>query len=176
VSAWDGEDLWTTFVTQYPAVGRYRPLTLEQGRNCDIPSGTVGGTSVVTHAIATGAGDGPEQLWASVGAPSLVHPRLEAVESFSDVKETSTLQAKAARRALLGKAPVVLPRVELYPDSAPGLDDFELGDALTIRGGYGLVPIDGVWRVTQVDVSVDETGNETVTLTAASREVFGTDG
>lgn len=174
-TAWRDADLVTTFRVHYPAVGRFRAVTLEQGRNCDITGATLGGKSVITHAFALGSGDGADQVWASAGAPSKVFPRLEAVESFSDVKEYNTLKAKAEERVRIGAAPVILPSIVLYPDSAPGLDDFDLGDALTVRGGYGLVPINGMWRVTELSVSVDESGAEQITLTAAPREVFGGD-
>ncbi|WP_410591094.1 hypothetical protein [Amycolatopsis sp. lyj-23] len=174
-SAWRGEDLITTFRVHYPAVGRARALTLEQGRNCDIGGASIGGKSVVTHAFALGSGDGADQVWASAGQPSKIFPRLEAVESFSDIKEYATLKAKAEERLRIGAAPIVLPSIALYPESSPGLDDFDLGDALTVRGGYGLVPIDGMWRITELAVSVDESGSEQITLTAASRDVFGSD-
>ncbi|WP_410576637.1 hypothetical protein [Amycolatopsis sp. lyj-108] len=174
-TAWRDADLVTTFTVHYPAVGRFRAVTLEQGRNCDIPSATVGGKSVVTHAFALGSGDGADQVWASAGFPSKVFPRLEAVESFSDVKEYGTLKAKAEERIRIGSAPITLPSIALYPNSSPGLDDFALGDALTVRGGSGLVPIDGMWRITELSVSVDESGAEQITLTAAPREVFGGD-
>lgn len=173
-SEWDGLDLWTTFRTSYPAMGRYREITLEQGRNCDIPAATVGGKSVITHAFAIGSGDGADQVSASAGTASGVFPRLEAVESFSDVKEYPTLKAKADRRVLLGRSPIVLPSIVLYPDSV-GLDEFDLGDALRVVGGYGLVPIDGVYRLTEVSVSVDESSAESIVVTAAPREVFGED-
>jgi hypothetical protein len=171
-TAWDGADLLTTFSVHYPATGRYRDLTLEQDRNCDIPRATVGGKSVITHAYALGSGDGPEMVWATSGTPSTIFPRLEAVESFSDIKEYGTLKTKADRRVKLGAAPIVLPSIDLYPDTYPGLDAFELGDALNVVGGYGLVPIRGVWRITEIAVSVAETGAESISLTAAPREVF----
>ncbi|MGW4829527.1 hypothetical protein ACWEOG_18230 [Amycolatopsis japonica] len=172
---WQDVDLRTTFRIHYPTVGRARAVTLEQGRNCDIVAASVGGKSVVTHAFALGSGDGADQVWASAGSPSKIFPRLEAVESFSDIKEYPTLKAKAEERTRIGAFPVVLPSIALYPESSPGLDDFDLGDALTVRGGYGLVPIDGMWRITELSVSVDESGTEQITLTAAPREVFGGD-
>ncbi|MFD8496210.1 hypothetical protein [Amycolatopsis sp. NPDC059657] len=174
-TAWRDADLVTTFRVHYPAVGRFRALTLEQGRNCDITAATIGGKSVVTHAFALGSGDGADQVWASAGSPSPIFPRLEAVESFSDIKEYGTLKAKAEARVRLGAAPVVLPSISLYPDTSPGLDEFDLGDALTVTGGSGLVPISGMWRITELSVSVNESGAEEITLTAAPREVFGGD-
>ncbi|MFE0020517.1 hypothetical protein [Amycolatopsis sp. NPDC059021] len=172
-TTWRADELITTFHVHYPVVGRSRALTLEQGRNCDITGASVGGKSVVTHAFALGSGDGADQVWASAGSPSQVFPRLESVESFSDIKEYGTLRAKAEERVRIGAAPVVLPSIVLYPDASPGLDDFDLGDALTVRGGYGLVPIDGMWRITELSVSVDDSGAEQITLTAAPRDVFG---
>ncbi|MBM7770893.1 uncharacterized protein with GYD domain [Actinokineospora baliensis] len=172
---WRGDDLTTTFKIAYPAVGRTREITLAQGLNCDITSATISGKSVVTHAFATGAGDGPEQVWASSGSPSPIHPRLESVDSYSDIKEYDTLKSKADRRVRLGRAPIVLPTISLYPDSI-GLDEIELGDAVAVAGGSGLVPISGLWRVTELAVTVGESGSEDIQITAAPREVFGEDG
>ncbi|MBM7770623.1 hypothetical protein JOD54_000827 [Actinokineospora baliensis] len=173
-SEWDGRELWTWFRTHYPATGRERDITLEQGRSCDIPTATVGGTSVVTHAYAIGSGDGADQVAASAGTPSPIFPRLEAVDTYGDVKEFPTLLAKAEQRVRLGRAPILLPTIDLHPGGV-GLDEFDLGDALTVIGGYGLVPIDGRFRITDVAVSVDENSAESISLTAAPREVFGTD-
>lgn len=171
-SAWDDADLITTFRVHYPAIGRRRGVTFEQDRNCDVTRATVGGKSVRTFALVVGAGDGPEQLWATANRVSRIHPRLEDISSHTDVKEVSTLRAKAEHAVRVGAAPVVLPTIELYPDAAPGLDAFDLGDQVSVIGGYGLVRLDGAWRVTEISTTVDSNGAESVTLTVAPLEVF----
>lgn len=167
-----GLDLITTFRVHYPAIGRIRQVTFEQDRNCDITRASIGGKSVRTFALASGSGDGPEQIWATANRASKVFPRLEDVRSYQDVKEVPTLRAKAEQAVRVGAAPVVLPSIELYPDAAPGLDAFDLGDQVTVIGGYGLVPLNGSWRVTEISTSVDSSGAENVALTVAPLEVF----
>ncbi|MGO1050748.1 hypothetical protein [Crossiella sp. CA198] len=171
VSTWDGPDIATTFHVRYPRTGRRREYALTAGTNCEITSATVGGKSVRTFAVATGSGDGPDQVWASAEQFSNVHPRLDQVDSYSDVKEYDTLHAKARGRLRVGAAPVILPTVRLHP-GVIGLDAITLGDQVPVHGGGGLVPIQGDWRVTEIAVSVDQSGDETTDLTVAPVEAF----
>ncbi|MCP3800203.1 hypothetical protein NLX83_13135 [Allokutzneria sp. A3M-2-11 16] len=168
----DADELAVRFVIDYPRTGRDRDMSLVDGQNCSILSATVGGKSLSTFALASGAGDGDEQLWTTSDRPSLVHPRLEEVASYSDVKELPTLQGKADRIVRQGSHPVVLPKIELYPDALPGLDSIAVGDQVAVTGGYGLVLIAGTWRVTEIAVSVDDAGADDATLTVAPMEVF----
>ncbi|MGW0523046.1 hypothetical protein [Crossiella sp. NPDC003009] len=170
-STWDGDDIVTTFRVHYPRTGRRREYALTEGTNCEITSATVGGKSVRTFAVATGSGDGPDQVWASAERFSTVHPRLDQVDSYSDVKEYHTLKTKADARLRVGAAPVVLPTVRLHP-GVIGLDAISLGDQVPVSGGGGLVPIRGDWRVTEIAVSVESNGDEATDLTVAPVEVF----
>lgn len=172
---WSGaaeDEIAVWFRIRYPATGRKRDVVLEDGVNCDVKSAKIGGKDVRNFAIVTGAGDGPEQLWASSSRPSTVYPRLEAVLSASDVKEYATLKAKADNLTRIQSTPILLPTIEIYPDAALGLSVLSVGDVVAVVGGYGLVPIAGDWMVTEVAVSVDTNAAETIAVTVAPLEVF----
>jgi hypothetical protein len=101
-----------------------------------------------------------------------VFPRLEEVVSASDVKEYATLKSKADNVVRGQATPILLPTVELYPDAALGVAEVAVGDVVAVIGGYGLVAISGEWMVTEVAVSVDPAGAETVNVTVAPLGVF----
>ncbi|MEO6082815.1 MAG: hypothetical protein ABIQ18_06895 [Umezawaea sp.] len=177
-AAWTGsneDELTVQFRVRYPTAGRRRDIVLADGENCDITAAKLGGKTVRTWALATGAGDGPEQLWATSSRPSTVYPRLEAVVSASDVKEYATLKAKADNVTRIQAAPILLPTVELYPDAELGVAELSVGDVVHVSGGYGLVPVNGEWVVTEVAVSVDTAGAETIRATVAPLEVLSDD-
>ncbi|MEU5693870.1 hypothetical protein [Actinosynnema sp. NPDC020468] len=172
---WTGpaeDELGVWFRIRYPATGRRREVVLEDGVNCDINTAKLGGKSVRNFALFTGAGDGPEQLWATSARPSTVHPRLEAVVSASDVKEYQTLKAKADNVTRAQSAPVLLPAIEVYPDASLGLSALAVGDVVDVVGGRGLVDVAGEWLVTEIGVAVDASGAESVAATVAPVEVF----
>ncbi len=172
---WSGpaeDELAVWFRVRYPATGRRRDVVLEDGVNCDVTSARLGGKSVRNFAVVTGAGDGPEQLWATSSRPSTLYPRLEAVVSASDVKEHATLKAKADNITRTQAAPILLPTIEVYPDAALGLSALSVGDVVSVVGGYGLVPVAGEWMVTEVGASVDTAGAETISVTVAPMGVF----
>lgn len=172
---WSGpaeDTLAVWFRVRYPVTGRRRELVLEDRVNCDVRTAKLGGKSVRNFVVVTGAGDGPEQLWATASEPSTVFPRLEEVVSASDVKEYATLKSKADNVVRGQATPILLPTVELYPDAALGVAEVAVGDVVAVIGGYGLVAISGEWMVTEVAVSVDPAGAETVNVTVAPLGVF----
>ncbi|MEO6089275.1 MAG: hypothetical protein ABIQ18_39800 [Umezawaea sp.] len=172
---WSGsfeDELAVWFRIRYPVTGRKRDLVLEDGVNCAILGARLSGTSVRTWAIATGAGDGPEQVWATSSRPSTVYPRLESVVSTPDVKEVATLQAKADFLTRVRATPILLPTIDIYPDIALGVSALGVGDIVAVAGGYGLMPISGEWMVTDLAVAVDANGAENITATVAPLEVF----
>jgi hypothetical protein len=174
-AAWSGpagDDLTVTYRIQYPTTGRVRDVILADGVNCDVTAAKVSGKTVRTFALVTGAGDGPEQLFASATVDASAHPRIEEITANADVKEVATLRAQAEQIIRTQANPIVLPTIELYPDAELGLDALDVGDQVRVIGGYGLVPIDGEWVVTEVDVTVDANGQEQITLTVAPLEVF----
>ncbi|WP_189056045.1 hypothetical protein [Longimycelium tulufanense] len=172
-SEWHAGRVRTVFRVHYPARGRDRGMVLEQGRNTDIPAATIDGTALVTAVTMVGADndDGTGPVTVSRSVPPIRTPRLEAVETHADVTERSTLEEKAGHRLRLGTTPVTLPRIELYPEW-PGFREVMVGDLVTVRGGYGLYPIDGQWRVTERAIEVDKTGAERIRVTVATPEVF----
>jgi hypothetical protein len=103
--------------------------------------------------------------------PSPTYPVLDAVESNTDVSERSTLDGLARKRLRRGKAPIVIPSLEVDPSRVPVLGSYVPGDIVRVRGGYGLASIDSSHRITEFKVTVDDSGGETATVNFANLEV-----
>lgn len=173
-SQWSGSDILTRFLTAYPATGRATDIVLEVGVNIDVLEWTEDGTSVAHVAYAIGGGEGVDQLSrTAIDVPSLLeYPRLEAVESHTDVRETATLYAHAQRRLRRGLLPIDTMRVELDPNVVPVLGSYAVGDIVRVRGYLGAMDVDQSMRVTAMSIHLDADGGEAVQADLANVGVF----
>jgi len=94
------------------------------------------------------------------------------VVSVSDVNVLATLDQHARRRLARGKAPTVIPTMDIDPAQDPVVGSYLCGDIVRVRGGYGLVSLDGSYRITSYTVSVDDAGGEKGSIWFANQEVF----
>lgn len=158
----------------YPNTGRQTNIVLDAGSNVELLNAAADATNMVTAAHVKGEGDGADALLRTLtNAPLLgVYPLVEDLGVFSDVKEVDTLDDQGRRMLDLGKQPVVLPTVVTYGDVEPVLGSFVVGDQVRLRGNYGLLNIDGTFRITTWSAAVDSAGSETVTIQMAPLEVF----
>lgn len=168
-----------------PQNGQATGIHLRHGDNCNVTEVSSDATSMVTLPWTTGAGDGSRQLSSesnalepSDGGEQIFNntlerrlPRLESVESFSDVTKVSTLNGKARKMRQEGSAPVVMPSILLHPGVFPGIGEIRPGDKVTAAASLGLVSFDAEFVVTTVAVEVSGP-SEHVTLTVAPSEVF----
>lgn len=171
-SAYSGVNIATRFLTQFPNTGRNTSLVFE-GQLSSMKV-TRDGTSLATNVDAMGAGEGNLRLIATVSDPSLigVYPVLDDVVSNTDVSILATLDGYARQRLTRGKAPIVIPSIDVDPSADPVLGSYISGDIVTVRGGYGLVTVDGRFRITGYSVKVDDSGGEVASLTFAGLEAF----
>lgn len=172
-TAWDAGALATRLLLTYPPEGRRTDLTFEMGSNVELLSFRRDGTARATQVDALGVGEGEDKLSATAADPSLtgIVPLLEDVVSHSDVKLTSTLLGHAERRLDRGRYSLTVPTVELRPGSQPSLGSWIVGDQCRLIGSFGLLDIDGTFRITEQRVDV-EAGAEAVALTFAPLEAF----
>ena len=174
-SAYDsGGNLSIRFLTSYPPTGRHTEFVLEVGKQLAKLGIKTDGTALATNVDAIGAGEGDIKLIATVSDPGLLgaYPILDDVVSFTDVNQLPTLTAHARKRLTQGASPVVLPAVEWDPSLEPVVGAFLPGDIMTVRGGAGLASVDAPFRVTTIEVSVDDSGGEAGKLTFAGLESF----
>lgn len=160
-------------VTSYPATGRETNIVLQVGSNVELLGVSGAGDSMVTDVEMIGSGQGPEAPIVAASDPNLlsVSPVWEAVETHADVTEPSTLSEKAGRRLALGRAPIRLPKIRLGLDADPPLGSYVVGDQARVIAHHGLIDIDDIFVITQIDVDISRTA-ETVDLTVAPISAF----
>ncbi|MER5862209.1 hypothetical protein [Kitasatospora sp. NPDC002040] len=174
---WSGSRV-ANFFRLAPASGVPTDLVLEHGANCDIPSFSVDGTSMVTEAVTTGGGQADDQLavwWYNLPA-ELRMPRLSAVQSRQDVTTVDVLTGYSQQMISEGSTPVVIPSVRLYPDSYPGPGDVQPGQLVRVRARVGgRLVLDRTYKITGVSVKLTDAGEET-TLALVPEGVYASVG
>lgn len=171
-SSWSSGSIVTRFLTQYPNTGRATNFVFE-GQLSSLKM-TRDASSLATNVDAMGAGEGDLRLIATVSDPSLlgVYPVLDDVVSNTDVSVLATLDSQARQRLTRGKAPIVIPSIDVDPSADPTIGSYIPGDIVRVRGGYGLAEVDGLFRVTSYGVKVDDAGGEVASISFAGLESF----
>jgi hypothetical protein len=165
------------FLTHYPQTGRSRDLVVDFAGGAQSLSIDRDATSKATHVDAEGAGEGPAKLRVSLNSPDLLGSslRLDALTTHADVSRTETLTGYALDRLQMGRAPLVLPRVTLRPDIVARVGTITPGDQARVICKTGFVDVDTTVKVTEQTVSVDSSGNESVTLNFSNTTAWGSD-
>jgi len=174
VSAWVADALTTTFTTTYPNTGRATSYIFELGTNVSVMGVSKDGTTIVSSAEAIGAGLGDEAI-IGVATNAALHsqyPRLEAVETFSDIRDYDTLGLHAERRLKRGSGPMESISLKVFADTLPALGAYMVGDLVEVRGTYGFIDIDSTYRIMEIGVAVNEDGAEQITLGLVQKDVF----
>lgn len=168
----NGDLIEARFITT-PPTGRKTSLVFEVGKSITKLSATGDATQLATHVDGVGAGEGAAGVRTTQANASLigVYPLLDAVISKTEVKVLSTLASYARQRLAVGKAPVKLPKATVNPNAEPVIGSYVVGDVVTTRGGYGLVTLDDLNRIVQIDGKLDQSG-ETLDLTYAPLSAF----
>ena len=180
--AWRFEHGWAAGETSVDSVmeldvstlGRETAHVFEVGVNVSLLSLSSDGTELVNYAEAWGQGEGDAGTYRSTynSDALLSGPLLERIEDFTDIKEPSTLQAKADLAIARGSAPLQRVDLEVFPDSVPKLGAYEIGDRVEVRGQYGGLSLSGLWRILELSLDVAESGLETVNLTLVPQGAF----
>lgn len=173
-SSWVSNTIQTSLVTRYPTGGATTDYVFELGTNAALMNVTEDGTTVTSVSEAIGAEYGDEAVFSQKTDPALhsTYPRLEVVESYSDVRRTSTLDDHAQRRLDRGSEPMRRVQALVYADSLPKLGSYLVGDVVEVKGTYGLLDLSGMFRIVELGVSVQPTGVETVVLNLVPQGVF----
>lgn len=173
---WDtGGTITTDFLVSYPPRGRATSVVFELGGSVDLATLSMDGTTLAWDCEVLGAGDGDAKIIGGYTDPALtgVYPLLQDIYSENDVRELSTLQAKAQRRVARGRQPTTIPTVVANSATDPGLGSWEIGDQVRVRGSVGWLAVDSVYRITSYEVQVNENGWETIPVTLAPLEAYG---
>lgn len=170
----NGDLIEARFITTQPT-GRKTTLVFEVGKSITKLSATGDATQLATHVDGVGAGEGDSGVRTTQANAALigVYPLLDTTVSKTDVTVLSTLASYARQRLAVGKAPVKLPTASVDPNVEPVIGSYVVGDVVRVRGGYGLVTLDDLYRVVQADGNLDQSG-EKVDLTFAPLDAFTT--
>jgi hypothetical protein len=138
---------------------------------CNVTRVTYDGSKLASTSFAFGADMGTGVKPYAWKSNDLDTPTLVQVVTYSDLKATADLIPKANAIAAVGRSPIAIPTLTLYPGV------FE--PSAFLPGSYGSVGIDsGYVRLlddfvlTERRVDVDVNGTETVALSLASKDVF----
>ncbi|MFE7315144.1 hypothetical protein ACFU7T_18995 [Streptomyces sp. NPDC057555] len=149
------------------------PFSLVHGVNCNVTQVDYDGSQLATdvHTIGADPGNG-DNLVGFAANEELRKTMLtkRVVSSFSDVKETETLMAKATALIRIGRAPIAIPSLTLYP----GLYDptaFIPGHSGVVEADSGYVALYADFVVTERKIDVNSNGTEITTLSLANMGV-----
>lgn len=159
---------------KYSTGGALDPWSLIHGVDCNVTQVAYDGSQIATHTHAVGAdpGNGENLLGHGINESLLAGvPTKHVVQSFNDVKNTPTLFEKSAALVTIGRSPIAIPSLTLYP----GVYDptvFTPGDAGRVEASAGYVLLADDFVVTERKVDVNQSGSESTTLSLANKEVF----
>jgi hypothetical protein len=165
-----------TLVLSYPRRGRSTPLVWELGTNLEGLGQDVDATRAANLIDALGSGEGDSMLIATATDPGQLgtYPLLEDVVTFKDVSVVDNLQGKATLAlANQGEAVMTIPTLlarQAGPDTAIGT--FVTGDTVLVRGDDGWLSIDELMRIVAYGASVDENGQEIVSVSLAQERTM----
>lgn len=160
-------------VLHYPAYGRPTDYLLQVGVNCSLESYAIAGADIanLVEILGSGVNDDSPML-SSLASGGSSYPRLEFVETMSDVRTESTLQAHARRALALRERAGERLTLRLQGPSAPEVGGFQVGDIMRVRGAYGAINVDDDYRSVADKLTVGEDGTEQVSLEMLPARMF----
>jgi hypothetical protein len=159
------------FYCWYPQRGVSQPFIAEYGTNVTSVKRTVDSTGFANWVQYTGTSGTAAQV---ASGDVVTNPQLhaeglwQATKSDANVSDTSLLLAEAQYD--LGQESILTPSYTLT--LAPGAWAGKvltcwLGDTIRVRVQSGRLSVDINVRIVQVDITIDDAGNETIALTVA---------
>lgn len=171
--AWSGNAPAKELRLYYPRKGRELDIVFEAGKNIKLLSYSLSGAKQANYVDALGSGDGramKRQTSSDINDyyPSAVFPRLDAVSTFRDVSNDSTLLAHAEKERLTRRLPIETMRVAIQNSAEATAGAYTVGDDVYVRAEAGYLQISDRYRIEELRVSYDENGNELIEASLAS--------
>lgn len=168
-----GSTFSALFVPTTDTIGRLTAHKFEVGTNMSLLELSIDGATVANLVEVFGQtiGEVTAVGFAYDSASLDTYPLLERSETAGDVKEQSTLTAKAARALQRRSAALRRVKIEVFPDAEPPLGSYQVGDRVELAGSYGALSISGIWRITSLSVQVSNR-DERVRMSLSPQEVF----
>ncbi len=134
----------------------------------------VDASELATLVIARGSGNGADQqvvqTYPAAATPEQTTYKLrEVIDDYPSINVNQTLIDKATEHYRKNATPTVIPEIVLDGNQEPFLGAYWLGDRVPIsidaNQGSAFATLDGqMWRVNEVDVTVDDNDAETIRL------------
>ncbi|MFI6861301.1 hypothetical protein ACIBKZ_15600 [Streptomyces sp. NPDC050421] len=169
----EGERVGNRFL-KYSVGSRSGLFELVHRINCDVGRVDYDGSQIATDVYTVGADTGSgEKLVGIAGNDALreTMPTKRVIAAFNDVKSTETLIDKAGAVLDIGRAPIAIPTVTVYPGLYGPLD-FVPGDVGIVQVDSGYVALWDEFVITERTTEIDANGTELISLSLANREVF----
>ncbi len=134
----------------------------------------VDASELATLVIARGSGNGADQqvvqTYPATATPEQTTYKLrELIDDYPSINVNQTLIDKATEHYRKNATPTVIPEIVLDGNQEPFLGAYWIGDRVPIsidaNQGSAFATLDGqMWRVNEIDVSIDENDAETIRL------------
>ncbi|MDQ0825428.1 hypothetical protein QFZ60_001601 [Arthrobacter sp. B2I5] len=173
-SPFDFSFTWNKVFQTYSQIGARRTdlKFIWGGPYSNVASFTVdrSGINLFNKVYGLGSGFGTDQLQTTkVDLPSQLNYYLrEQIQQFNSVVEQSTLDANTQTAVALAKDLLELPKVSITGNELKGVPFITPGDRIPLQvlNHTWLASINGLYRIEQMDVSIDENDFESdITLT-----------
>jgi hypothetical protein len=134
----------------------------------------VDASELATLVIARGSGNGADQqvvqTYPATATPEQATYKLrEVINDYPSINVNQTLIDKATEHYRKNATPTVIPEIVLDGNQEPFLGAYWIGDRVPIsidaNQGSAFATLDGqMWRVNEIDVTIDENDAETIRL------------
>lgn len=162
-----------TLQVWYPQRGRKTDIVWEVGKNVQLLDYTADGIERANVVTAVGAGEGARMI-RSHAVDSTAKLRIERIEQFKDVNNSTTLTAHAQAALNFYKNSKRSARVQVVNQADAPLGSYIPGDQVRLRVSRGYLDIDEFWRIMSYTVQPDDSGSEIVTAELLPVDAFAT--
>ena len=149
--------------------GNSNNWVLQLGKNCESLSYTEDATSMANAYTVLGNGNSDERpLYTAKNAGSLnTYPQFDEVRNAeSDDTETANLKTEAYAYLAAYQTPVRTAVIRIKPDDPDiKFGAVEVGDSVRFIASYGWLEFDELFRIMQMNITIDQNGKENVVVT-----------
>jgi len=162
------------FNVYYPGIGSVKnELRFSYPGNIKSLKLPVDASELATLVFARGSGNGDQQVIRTYPATSTaeqaVYTLREVIDDYPSINVEQTLIDKASEHYRKNATPTTIPALTLDGNIEPYLGAYWIGDSVPLsvdkKAGSVYAPLDGqVWRVNEIDVTIDENDSENIAL------------
>jgi hypothetical protein len=160
-------DVNKQFSVYYPKGQVLSDIIFEWGRNMSSFTVNEDATGMANEVIAIGAGTGSEMLVVTRDSDTSIQETFKIRQktlSYKDVSVSATLQDHADQELTDNQIQQVLLGIKYRGDTGPPIGSYFVGDSVRVKINYGLIQIDGYFRISGIKVKVGDGDEEDIEL------------